>query len=122
MFSHARGPSILSPKFAYFWIVLSFQAGALNAAGYLACHRFVSHVTGYGTLYGVEASRVQWSEAWGMLSVPIFFILGAMVSAFYVDRRVKPFLCVGPWSEPLFAKRMATKVFGCQRPWPFIFG
>jgi hypothetical protein len=51
-----------------------------------------------------------------------FFILGAMVSAFYVDRRVKPFLCVGPWSEPLFAKRMATKVFGCQRPWPFIFG
>ena len=37
------------------WFLLAFLGGHVNAGGYLACHRFVSHVTGFATLAGVVA-------------------------------------------------------------------
>lgn len=70
------------------WLILAFQAGVINVGGFLACQRFVSHVTGFSTLFGHEVARGQWLDGLGMLSVPAFFVLGAMISAFLIDRRI----------------------------------
>jgi uncharacterized membrane protein YoaK (UPF0700 family) len=70
------------------WFLLSFLAGNINTGGYLACHRFVSHVTGFATLTGVDFAFELWAEALGILSVPLFFLFGVLISAYYVDRRV----------------------------------
>lgn len=55
----------------------------------MACHRFVSHVTGFATFFGYELSQVNYREAFGMLAVPLFFLIGAMISGHLVDVRLK---------------------------------
>lgn len=69
------------------WFLLSFLAGNVNAGGYLACSRFVTHVTGFATLFGMEAGTGNIRGAFGIMSVPLFFLVGAMISAYFVDRR-----------------------------------
>lgn len=69
------------------WCALAFQSGALNAGGYLACHRFVTHVTGFATLFGTDAAQGEFKQGLGMLSVPAYFVIGAMISGFFIDRR-----------------------------------
>ncbi|QDK45250.1 DUF1275 domain-containing protein [Bdellovibrio sp. ZAP7] len=71
------------------WMLMAFQAGVLNMGGFLACHRFVSHVTGFATFFGYEFTQKDRGHAWGMLIVPLFFLFGAMVSGYLVDIRVK---------------------------------
>jgi uncharacterized membrane protein YoaK (UPF0700 family) len=71
------------------WMIMAFQAGLLNIGGFMACHRFVSHVTGFATFMGLEVSRGDYRAALGMLSVPVFFLLGAMLSGVLVDVRLK---------------------------------
>lgn len=68
------------------WFVLAFLAGSVNAGGYLACHRFVSHVTGFATLTGVAVEQRHWAEAVGTLAIPLFFLLGAMLSAYFTEK------------------------------------
>ena len=68
---------------------MAFQAGLLNMGGFLACHRFVSHVTGFGTYFGHEISKAKYAPALGMLAVPLFFLFGAMLSGHLVDIRLK---------------------------------
>lgn len=87
MFRH-RFNKAVSWRTRFDWFLLSFLAGSVNAGGYLAAHRFVSHVTGFSTLFGVGAAQGHWDEAAGILSVPIYFLLGVMISAYLVDRRV----------------------------------
>lgn len=89
MFSYKETLSHLSPPNVAIWLSMAFQAGTINTGGYLACHRFVSHVTGFGTLVGEEAAIGNYTNAAGMAMVPIFFIVGAMLSAFLVDRRIQ---------------------------------
>ncbi|MBX2986671.1 MAG: DUF1275 domain-containing protein [Bdellovibrionaceae bacterium] len=69
------------------WVLMSFQAGAINAGGFIACSRFVTHTTGFATLFGTELARGELTAGIGILSVPCYFLLGAMLSAFLVDRR-----------------------------------
>lgn len=71
------------------WLTMAFQAGAINTGGFLACHRFVSHMSGYGTLIGTAVAQAHLSEFWLFISIPVFFILGTMISAFWVDRRIQ---------------------------------
>jgi len=71
------------------WMSMAFQAGLLNIGGFLACHRFVSHVTGFSTFVGLEISIHGHNQALGMLSVPLFFLSGAAISGFLVDLRIK---------------------------------
>jgi uncharacterized membrane protein YoaK (UPF0700 family) len=78
--------SAYNPKNVIIWWILAFQAGAINVGGFMACHRFVTHTTGFATFFGVEAAEGQWIEALGMLTVPMFFLIGAMISAFFIDR------------------------------------
>ncbi len=71
------------------WMVMAFQAGIINIGGFMAVHRFVSHVTGFATFFGYEINQVDSKHAFGMLIVPLFFLLGCMVSAQLVDIRLK---------------------------------
>ena len=70
------------------WSLLAFQAGWINAGGFLATHRFVTHITGFATQFGYDISLLKIQDAIGMLSVPLFFLAGTMISAYYVDRPI----------------------------------
>lgn len=67
------------------WMTMAFQAGVVNVGGFLACHRFVSHVTGFATFFGIEVAKDSLLHATGMLAVPGFFLLGSMISGQLVD-------------------------------------
>lgn len=71
------------------WMSMAFQAGVLNIGGFMACHRFVSHVTGFATYFGYEVNQPDSSHALGMLVVPAFFLLGCMLSAELVEIRLR---------------------------------
>lgn len=79
--------AIYQPSNLFIWFLLAFQGGLLNIGGYLAVHRFVSHITGYATLFGVKGLLGDWGNALGMLIVPFFYLLGVMVSAWFIERR-----------------------------------
>lgn len=68
---------------------MALQAGFLNMGGLLACHRFVSHISGFGTLVPYEFETDGFSAALGMVAVPICFLLGSALSGFLVDLRLK---------------------------------
>ena len=69
------------------WYVLSFLAGNVNAGGFLAVERFVTHVTGFATLFGIEIANGRLDQALGILSVPLFFLIGSTVSAYLIHHR-----------------------------------
>ncbi len=71
------------------WMSMAFQAGVINIGAFMACHRFVSHVTGFATFFGYELNQSDNAGAFGMLVVPIFFLLGCMLSGQMVDIRLK---------------------------------
>ena len=73
---------------AFNWFLLSLLSGSVNAGGLLACHRFVTHVTGFATLAGLDLARMNWEQAFGIISVPLYFLFGVMIAAFFVDRRI----------------------------------
>lgn len=85
-FSPSTSPTMSS---VLMWNILAFQAGALNAGGFLACHRFVTHVTGFSTMFGAEVAHGEYSNAFGFLSVPLFFLVGSMVAAVFVDSKIQ---------------------------------
>ena len=70
------------------WAVMAFQAGALNIGGYVTCQRFVSHVTGFASFFGFDITHGRYHQAAGMLLVPLFFVMGTMLSALLVDVRL----------------------------------
>jgi uncharacterized membrane protein YoaK (UPF0700 family) len=71
------------------WMILAFQAGLLNTGGFMACHSFVSHVTGFATLFGIELGQQNHAVATALILAPGCFLLGAMISGFLVDIRLK---------------------------------
>lgn len=71
------------------WVNLSFTAGAINAGAFLSCQRFVSHVTGFITIAGLNLVHHSWQEALSALSIPIYFIIGAMISAYLSENNQK---------------------------------
>ena len=70
------------------WLLLSFNGGYINAGGFLATGRFVSHVTGFATLFGVHLANHEFDSALGILSVPIFFLFGAFFAGLMIDRQI----------------------------------
>lgn len=67
------------------WALLAFAAGAVNAGAFLACQRFVSHVTGTLTHVGVGAG-VGKLIALEYLLVVACFIMGATSAVLLVRR------------------------------------
>lgn len=80
--------SVDNTRNRFIWSLLSFQSGWINIGGFLACHRFVTHTTGFATQFGADISQMKWLDALGMLLIPVFFLFGSMFSAFYIDREV----------------------------------
>ena len=79
--------SLYERRNMFIWFLLAFQGGALNTGGYLSVHRFVSHVTGFATLAGVAGAKWDFFNMFGMLMVPISFLMGVIISAWHVERR-----------------------------------
>lgn len=88
MFANRRKHEFLAPEFQPFWCGLAFQAGFVNTGGFLACARFVSHMTGFGTQVGISLSQADHLMALEMFSAPASFVIGAIVSGFAIDRRI----------------------------------
>lgn len=88
MFSGSNTIDHYTPINMSIWFSMAFQAGAINVGGFLACHKTVTHVTGFATYFGAELSQGNLVKAIGFLSVPAFFLLGTMLSAFFIDRRI----------------------------------
>ena len=87
MFNH-RFDQNVDNSVALHWFLLSLSGGAINAGGFLATGRFVSHVTGFATLFGVEMTNHEFAAALGILSVPLFFLLGAFIAGLLIDRPI----------------------------------
>lgn len=85
MFHHRLDDQVEKRVFVK-WYLLSFLAGSVNCGAILATGRFVTHVTGFATLSGIEFAQGNFDQALGFLFVPIFFLLGAVISAYLVDR------------------------------------
>lgn len=88
MFLHKSKTEFLGREFVWLWTALAFQAGFANAGGFLACARYISHMTGFGTQVGIAISQLDYSMALEMFSAPLSFLAGAMTSAIAVDRRM----------------------------------
>lgn len=84
-----RGQDVYYRETIRIWFILAFQAGAINVAGFLACHRFVSHITGFPTLLASELAKGDNDAAFNIMLVPIFFVMGSMLSGWLVDRRIE---------------------------------
>ena len=67
------------------WFLLAFNAGCINAGAFLTTGRFVTHVTGFATLFGVDLANRDIDLAVSMLSVPVFFLMGAMIAGLLID-------------------------------------
>lgn len=87
MFSHKLTEQA-SLRTYFEWFLLTFVAGSVNAGGYLACHRFVSHVTGFATLAGVAVAESNMVEALGALVIPLFFLAGVMISGLLTEKQM----------------------------------
>ena len=87
MFRH-RFDENVNISVALHWFLMSFSAGCVNAGGFIATGRFVTHVTGFATLFGFDIAHWQLDAALGILSVPLFFMIGALVAGLLIDRRI----------------------------------
>jgi uncharacterized membrane protein YoaK (UPF0700 family) len=68
---------------------MAFQAGAINVGALLSCHKFVTHTTGLLTTFGAEFALGNWINAIGFAIIPLFFLIGAMTSAYFIDHRIQ---------------------------------
>lgn len=84
MFRH-RFDQIPSDSVVLHWFLLSFNGGCVNAGGFLSTGRFVSHVTGFATLFGVDLVTSQIKIAISMLVVPLFFLLGSLIAGVLIE-------------------------------------
>lgn len=87
------------------WLLMAFVSGDVNAGGFMACGRFVSHVTGFATWFGIDAAAGDGTAALSMLSVPAFFLLGVMISAYFTDTQISR------GGKPRFASMMVGAAF-----------
>lgn len=76
-------------RFILLWAILGFQAGFINAFGFLACGRYVSHVTGFGTQIGVALANQNPAFALELLGFPASFIMGSFFSATLTAARIE---------------------------------
>lgn len=79
----------LKSPLIFLWAVLGFQAGFINAFGFLACGRYVSHVTGIGTQIGLSIAESQLQIALELIGFPLAFMFGAFFSGVFTSARLE---------------------------------
>jgi len=77
--------AVFSMRHVPSWLLLAFGAGSVNVIAFLACSRFVTHVTGTVTSIGMDAGTVTLALDYGV--VLGCFLLGAMSAAAMLDGR-----------------------------------
>jgi uncharacterized membrane protein YoaK (UPF0700 family) len=77
--------TIFSLRHAPSWVLLASAAGSVNATAFLACERFVTHVTGTATHIGLY--RNSWLIIADYALVLLAFVAGAMASVLAIDGR-----------------------------------
>jgi uncharacterized membrane protein YoaK (UPF0700 family) len=87
MFARVFNFTRFSWRNLFVWSGMSFQAGVINSGGFIGCHRFVSHTTGFATAFGEAFAKAQWNLALEAAGVPMFFLVGVMISAYLIDGR-----------------------------------
>ncbi len=87
MFRHSLEGKFYYKTFFHSFL-LSFLAGNVNAGGFMGCGRFVTHLTGFATLFAIDVAHQAWRLAFGIVSVPFYFLMGTMLSAYLVNRRL----------------------------------
>lgn len=84
----------VQPHFVSLFSILSFQAGFLNAFGFVACGKYISHVTGFGTQIGSAVATQQTTLALELVGFPLSYVLGSFLSGFItiakIERRMRP--------------------------------
>jgi len=75
--------------YRYLWGLLAFQAGFVNAFGFLSFGRFVSHVTGFGSQVGLALAHKDFFFAFQMLGFPIFYMLGSFLNGLLTIARIE---------------------------------
>lgn len=78
--------AVFSLRHAPSWLLLALAAGSVNAAAFLACERYVTHVTGTVTRLGLDI-RIVWLAVDYAL-VLLGFIAGAMASVLAIEGRL----------------------------------
>ncbi len=78
---------VYSSPALWFWFLMATSGGAINAGGFLSCQRFVTHITGFATLFGVDVANGDYWLAISMLTVPLYFMLGCIISTWLVDKQ-----------------------------------
>lgn len=71
------------------WLIMIACAGVMNAVAFIGLGTFATHVTGFATLFGVHASHFEFGNALAALAVPLFFLLGSIISGLCVEARVR---------------------------------
>ncbi len=71
------------------WLLMSLAAGVLNVIAFIGLGTFATHVTGFATLFGVHAAEFHFGNSVAALAVPLFFLLGAVLSGLFVEARVR---------------------------------
>lgn len=82
---HVTMDDLYRPRYVFLWMLLALKAGYLNAAGFLATGKFVSHVTGFGTQMGISIAHEDYLFGSELLIIPIAFILGSSIPAWILD-------------------------------------
>lgn len=77
--------SLFAPRNLAAWFLLAFSAGSVNAGAFLACRRFVTHVTGTATRVGLVGPR--WPVWYDYAIVLVCFILGAAAAVACIEGR-----------------------------------
>jgi uncharacterized membrane protein YoaK (UPF0700 family) len=80
-----KPPTIFSPRHVPSWLMLALAAGSVNAGAFMACQRFVTHVTGLTTQVGMDVG--QWGLLLEYVAVVLCFIGGAMASVLALQGR-----------------------------------
>ena len=81
--------AIYAPKNKFLWYLLAFQGGWVNVGGFLAVHRFVSHITGFAGRMAIELNENNLASSLSLMLVPIFFLMGSFTSAYFTDVKRK---------------------------------
>lgn len=76
---------IFSRRHVPSWLMLSFSSGCTNAIAFMACQRFVTHITGTVTQAGVQVAHLDIVLDFAL--VVVCFIVGAMTAAAMINGR-----------------------------------
>jgi uncharacterized membrane protein YoaK (UPF0700 family) len=75
--------AILAPRNVLGWTLFSLAAGSVNAAAFMACRSFVTHMTGTVTSLGLDATNPRLATEYGLVFGA--FVAGAMLAVLMVE-------------------------------------